>query len=347
MSETAAYAFEMIGKLSGDLGIRLELEPHYNYAGELVFPNGHRSLVLGRNFNLNPSASGEIVKDKAFTNYFLKKRGFRVPDGCVFFSLSLNKKLPPQKRAGIDEAIAYAARLGYPVFVKPNNSSQGRLVTKVFDAKSLRTAAEKIFKLTDILLVEKLCVGNDYRVVVLGGEIISVYERVPAFIFGDGKTSIERLLQEKRKVLRQADRKAEALTLHDFRVVQSLKMAGLNPKSVLRDGMKLQLLPNANISTGGSAVEFAPADIHPSFAKAAVRAAQALNLEFCGVDFIAKDITKSLDKQKWWILELNGNCQLNSRAGTDDEQSKRMAELYKKILKYLLKKHSVSPRRKK
>lgn len=339
MPENATYAFEMISKIAPTLGIRLELEPVHNYTGEMVFPNGTRTLILGRNFNINPAASFEIAKDKGYTSYFLKKKGFNVPEGRAFLSASLNKKLEPQKRADLTEAAAYAQKLGYPVYIKPNNLSQGRLVTKVHDEKSLKAVAGKIFRLTDILLIEKPCVGKDYRIVVLGDKVISAYERQHAHVVGDGKSTIAQLIQKKRAEFAKADRDADELPLHDFRVKETLSLKGLSLKSILKSGEKLQLLNNSNLSTGGTSIELT-ANTHPSFVKMAVKAAQALNLEFCGIDVIAQDITKTLKGQKWWIIEVNSNSQLNNCADSGMPQQKRMEGIYRLILKYLIKKHS-------
>jgi D-alanine-D-alanine ligase-like ATP-grasp enzyme len=53
-------------------------------------------------------------------------------------------------------------------------------VTKAQNKTEYYLAAKKIFKTSSVLLVEEFCSGlNDYRVVVLDNEVISVYQRVP------------------------------------------------------------------------------------------------------------------------------------------------------------------------
>ncbi|GAB7262365.1 hypothetical protein [Dickeya ananatis] len=63
----------------------------------------------------------------------------------LFFSEKLNKKLPQEKRRGIAEAKQFAEELGFPVFVKPNNLSQGEWVTKIYDIASMAMVGANIF----------------------------------------------------------------------------------------------------------------------------------------------------------------------------------------------------------
>src|ERR1044072_1676385 len=158
----------LIAEIAPALGIRVELEPEYKFAGELVFPDGRRHLFRNTNFNVNPAGSTEIAKDKGYTSFFLRKHGLNVPRNGTFFSEKLNANLPVGHRRGIGEAIEFAGQIGFPVFVKPNNLSQGALVTKAYLPSDIAEVAVRIFERTDVLLIEKACPGRDYRIVVLG-----------------------------------------------------------------------------------------------------------------------------------------------------------------------------------
>jgi D-alanine-D-alanine ligase-like ATP-grasp enzyme len=337
MEDQTVCAFRAIKKVAPKLGIKFELE-EYGFAGTLVLPNGVKVPFLGRNLNINPAASFDLAKDKGYTSYFLREAGFNVPDGKVFFSASLNAKLEKSKRKGIKEALSYAKSLGYPVFVKPNNLSLGTLVSKVFTARQLKEVAAKIFAIDPILIIERPCFGNDYRVVILDGKLISAYQRVPASVVGDGKTSVEFLLKKAQRTFEKNGRCESEFPINDFRVDQGLAALGLSRKSILERGQRLQLLANANLATGGSAVELTDR-VHPSFIKIAAEATRSLGLVFCGADIMAQDITKPASSQKWWIIELNSNAQLNNHADKGKIQQKRLEDIYEKILRYILKKY--------
>jgi len=167
------FASRKIVEVAGDIGARVELEPEFGFVGEIVFANGKRHLFRNTNFNINPAGSVEIAKDKSYTSYFLAKHGFRVPVGRTFFSPRLLLNLRPAKRRGLEDACAYAKERGYPVIAKPNDLSQGKLVCKVCTDDELRAVGTAIFEETEVLLIEDVCKGRDYRIVVLGAEVVS------------------------------------------------------------------------------------------------------------------------------------------------------------------------------
>lgn len=328
------FASMMISEIAPRLGIRAELEPEFGFAGELFFPNGKRHLFRNTNFNINPAGSTEIARDKGYTNFFLRKHGFNVAEGQTFFSDRLCSHLAEESRRGIADALAYAEVLNYPVFVKPNNLSQGVLVTKVYTAGDLERTALEIFNRTNVMLVEKPCPGNDYRIVVLGDEIISAYQRCPLAITGDGTRTIQELLEQKKAQLDYKGRPNSEINVDDDRIDLKLNSLAKDRAHVLPAGEKLAVLDNANLSTGGTSIDVT-ANVHPSFLEIAVAATKTLGLHLCGVDLLTDDITLPANKDNWTIIELNAAPGLDNYASLGDEQRERVKTLYSKILLYL------------
>jgi D-alanine-D-alanine ligase-like ATP-grasp enzyme len=324
----------LMAEIAPSMGIRVELEPQYQFAGELIFPNGSRHLFRNTNFNINPAGSTEIAKDKAYTCFFLRKHGINVPDNETFFSDKLNANLPAKRRRGLADAQAYAQTLGFPVFIKPNNLSQGAFVTKVWNAAQIAAVAEQIFARTDVLLIERACPGRDYRVVVLGDKIISAYERVALAVTGDGERSIRALLAHAKSQLTTLGRPNCEIDLHDPRIDLKLAASGHTWESVLPDGCTLTLMDNANLSTGGTSTDVTDT-IDPSFAAIAIAATQRLGLRLCGVDILADDLTQDSRAQSWTVLELNAAPGLDNYASLGHEQAERVKGLYRQVLEYL------------
>ncbi|MBC1220616.1 cyanophycin synthetase, partial [Nostoc sp. UCD120] len=92
------------------------------------------------------------------------------------------------------------------------------------------------------------------------------------------------------------------------------------------------LLDNANLSTGGEAVDFTES-IHPDFQKLAVSITKDMQLRLAGVDILASDITSPI--VDYTILEVNGAPSLSHYASFGEVQTKRVENLYLKILKIL------------
>jgi D-alanine-D-alanine ligase-like ATP-grasp enzyme len=324
----------LIVEVARPLGITVEFEPEFHHAGELVFPDGRRHVFRGPGLNINPSGASQIASDKSYTRYFLRKYGFRTPNGRNFFSDRRLADLAPDKRRGLTEAIAFAQQIGYPLFVKPNNGTCGEYVTKAYETADVMRAAQAIFKHGDVLLVEETCTGHDYRLLVLDNRIIAAYQRIPLTVVGDGVHTIGELLHI------YCDRWAASgwpllhITPEDFRIDIRLTAIGKSRNSVPGKGEQVRLLDSANLSTGGTCICMTK-HVHPSFAHIAVDATKALQLQFCGVDILAADITQEASLQDWHIIELNAAAKFDHYACQSVQPAECLRTIYRQILQHL------------
>jgi D-alanine-D-alanine ligase-like ATP-grasp enzyme len=325
------FASRIIEKIAPALGITVELEPEFGFAGELILPNGRRHLFKNTNFNINPAGSHDIAKDKAYTKFFLQKHGFKVPQGKTFFSEKLNRNIASKHQRSADRARDYAQSIGYPVFIKPNHLSQGELVCKAYNDDDLLNFAQQIFKVDHVLLVEQACIGADYRVVVLDDQVISAYQRCPLSVQGDSVHSIEQLLQLAKSGLHQQNRPNSEIQTDDQRIDVRLRELGLTRNTVLPKGQKEWLLDNANLSTGGSSIDVTDS-IHSSFKDIAIKATAAMGLRLAGVDILCPDLALAADQQEWVIIEMNASPGLDNYASLGAIQQARVEDLYRKIL---------------
>ncbi len=327
------YTSKLIESLAPEINARVELEPEFQFAGEIIFSNGRKHLFRNTDLNINLAGAGGIAKDKGYTSYLLTKYGFRVPRGQTFFSERLLPNLDIDKRRDIESACKYGYEMGYPVIVKPNNLSQGALVCKVHNDDDLRSVAEMIFERTNVMLVQELCIGKDYRIVVLGDEIISAYQRLPLTVTGDGKSTIESLILQKQSKFPDLGRPNAEIRPEDFRIWAKLEYLGLTRDSVLSKGESLILLDNANLSTGGDAIDVTDT-LHYSYADLAIKIAKTMGLRLCGVDIMCPNAEEALS-ENYWVIEVNGAPGLDNYAAIGDDQTERVKTLYRKVLKFL------------
>jgi len=181
-----------------------------------------------------------------------------------------------------------------------------------------------------IALVQTPLSGKDYRIVVLDGEVISAYERIPLNIIGDGRLTVRQLLVKKQKGFIASGRDT-IIRSEDARIAQNLKRQGFGMRSVVERGRKIYLLDNANLSTGGDAVD-ATKTIHPGFKEIAVRLTKDMGLRICGVDLMVDgDIAEK--PSVYWILEVNAAPGLDHYIKMGDEQRKIVEDMYIKVLK--------------
>src|SRR5256884_787409 len=125
----------------------------------------------------------DIAGDKKLTTTLLAAAGLPVPTSDTVRSA--------------DEAAAVAARIGYPVVLKPLDGNHGRGVSlDLRTEEDVRHGYERAIRQTrsGVVVVEGFLQGNDYRVLVIGGHMVAVAERVPAHVIGDGEHTVRELV---------------------------------------------------------------------------------------------------------------------------------------------------------
>lgn len=254
-----------------------------SYKGKTVFCYKN-NLPIKRNM-------GNFTKRKTLTKAVLAEIGISTPRGITARSHT--------------EAIreVRAAKLRYPLIAKPLDGSLAKGVTwNICSEKELRAATQHALiaygKRKNIsIIVEEMFVGNEYRVLVFGGKVISCVQKIPAGVTGDGKSPIKNLI----KTFNKTRLKGFEIRL-DATAKESLKKAGLTLDSILEQGRFFKFRNNLNMSDGGRAID-TTRDMHPSLKKAAVAAIEAVGLTYGGLDFLAEDI--SSEKAPYVILEIN------------------------------------------
>lgn len=326
----------LLKKLAPKIGASLLLEPKWGHVGQIIFKNGKKIYFRNTSIDLNTMGASAVAVDKDYSNFFLEKMGYPVIVGKAFYSDKWCKAIHSDNN--ISKAYKYASRLGFPVILKPNSKSQGHGVVKTFNKSEFYKAAKEIFKIDNIMLVQTFVEGKDYRIVVVDKKIISAYERIPLFVIGDGKSSIKKLLQTKQKEFITLERDT-IINADDFRIRANLKRMGASLKSIPEKGKRIYLLDNANLSTGGSALD-ASKKIHPSFKKVAISITRDMGLRLCGVDIIVKgDISKKIDKDNnYFVIEVNSAPGLDNYYSSGKKQKKIVEKLYLNLLKAMSKK---------
>jgi D-alanine-D-alanine ligase-like ATP-grasp enzyme len=314
-----SFVSPIIKKLARKAGVKLVLEPSDEYAGQIELPDGRKRYFYGTSLDLNPHAASEIAKDKASATFFMKRLGYRVIEGDSFFTTAWRH----------DEAYRYACELGFPVIVKPNALSQGAGVCKVYNKREFLRAVGAFSKRDRVFLVQRAVVGRDYRIVVLDSEVVCAYERTPLSVIGDGRSSVERLVTRKQQNFEKTGRDT-VIRMDDFRILGCLRRLGLSMKSVPKLGERIPLLDNANLSTGGDAVDVTDS-IHESFSRLAVRLTKDLGLRFCGVDLIVQG-SACEPCEAYWVIEVNAAPGLHHYATIGRRQKRIVDGLYWKVL---------------
>jgi cyanophycin synthetase len=253
----------------------------------------HQKRIRASITSLTSQIATDAAGDKDMTKQLLRDAGLPVPRGVIV------------RRA--DEAVREASRIGYPVVTKPLDGNHGRGVSiGLATPEAVREGFEEAARHGRRVIVEQQYQGRDHRILVVNGEVIAVAERVPAHVVGDGSRSIAALVEEVNRDPRRGDGHENVMTRIrlDSHVRGVLAKVGLSIDSVPMRGQVVYLCDTANLSTGGTAIDRTD-DIHPDNAMIARRAARTIGLDIAGIDFIAPDITRSVNETGGGIIEVN------------------------------------------
>jgi D-alanine-D-alanine ligase-like ATP-grasp enzyme len=320
-------------ELGIEFGATIYVDSDYGYVGYVEFASGRRAFFRNTSFDINPQAASAIAKDKDYCTMVLKHFGHPVPDGILLYSPKYKHQMRLKNEAiaaGLGftaPAIDFAQEYGFPLFLKPNDGSEGRGVTKVYSIEELFETLWQLFQDDDMILLQRPVHGRDFRVVVLDGEVVSAYERIPLGVEGDGKSDIETLLNLEVAKLRAKSRGSK-VRVDDPRITSEIKRQNLSRKSVPEVGRRILLLPNANLSAGGRSVDLTDR-IHQSYKDISLKVTTDLGLILAGIDILADDICSAGDD--YCILEVNSAPGLNNFAGSSAESNARTRDLYRRV----------------
>ena len=237
----------------------------------------------------------DIAGDKQLTRQLLESAGLPVPPGRIVRTA--------------DEAVEAATRVGFPVVVKPLDGNHGRGVgLGLTSVRAVRGAFTRALKESrrGWVVVEGMVTGRDYRLLVIGGHMVAVAERVPAHVVGDGKRTVRELVAEANADPRRG--------IGHEKVLTRIKIDEVAEALVRSQGHELDGVPDAdamvllaatgNMSTGGSAID-RTWDAHEDNVEIAEEAARVVGLDVAGIDFIAPDITVPVREAGGAIVEVN------------------------------------------
>jgi len=317
------------------LGINILIEPSRGMYGVILFDSGKKFYIRDINFNINLTNSVALAKNKAATSFFLKQFGYKVPEFTMVYRDE--KCARTKSKDTVNEGLRYAERIGFPVILKPNNRSQGDFVFKAVNEWNYRDFVSEILSHCHYAQIQKFYSGNDYRIVVLGEKILSAYQRIPFYVIGDGDSSISDLIDKKQLSFLLSGRDTKLIKT-DMRIFHKLAQQGLSLNSKPPYNEKIYLQDISNLSVGGETIELTN-KVHDSFAKLALAIAKDMNLNLCGIDIIANDITQ-VNNDEYTVIEINSAPGLDNYAYEGLCQEMYVEKLYLEVLSYIKEKYS-------
>ncbi|MFB2936954.1 cyanophycin synthetase [Aerosakkonemataceae cyanobacterium BLCC-F154] len=234
-------------------------------------------------------------------------------DDCKAFLHTLGFPVPKGEIVGTFRGALDAADIvGYPVAVKPVVGHKGIGVTaNVQNGEELEHAFNRALKAipptqpVDII-VEKSYKGSDFRLLCVNGKFVAATERRPAWVVGDGNSTISELISKENAKTERLD--TPTSPMGKIQVDDAMEMflaeQNLSMDSVIAAEKIVYLRKVANLSAGGVSID-ATASVHPDNIILAQDIAQHFRLVCMGIDVIAESLAESWKAGNFAILEIN------------------------------------------
>ena len=249
------------------------------------FRNIIEELCKEKEIEYDVVSNGWLISDDKFaTSEMCKLLNIPVVDETIFYR-STNKNAYAEGKKTYEDMLQYFNENNQNVVLKRTNGTCGQDVYHIEDTDVLEKVYNEIFIDNDTICASPYYnIENEYRAIVLNGEIKLMYKKIKPIVLGDGKKSIAELLRE--------------FNPYYFRNYKN--------DIVLREGEEYQYGWKFNLAAGSLPSLEIDDLVRQEVSEIVLNAAKKLNMNFCSVDVI-----KCKDEDKYYVMELNTGVMMN------------------------------------
>ncbi len=268
--------------------------PHIRLNGGNLVQLGHgasQRRIWTAETELTSAIAEGIAADKDLTKRMLAACGVPVPEGVLVDSA--------------ESAWGAAEDIGVPVVVKPSDGNHGRGVSMDLSTREDVAAAFEVARHHGSeVIVERFVVGQEHRLLVVGGRVVAAARGDVAWVTGDGRSTVDQLVDEQINTdPRRGDNEDFPLCrlrpAEDEAILLDLQRQGLAPGSIPAAGRQVLIQRNGNVAIDCTD------QVHPEVEHAVALAARVVGLDIAGVDLVAQDISRPLHEQGGAVVEVN------------------------------------------
>ncbi|MBK7668913.1 MAG: cyanophycin synthetase [Sphingobacteriaceae bacterium] len=209
--------------------------------------------------------------------------------------------------SNIEDLDSAIADIGFPLVFKPLDGNHGKGASiNVKTVEDARAAFEHAKKYSRRIIIEKFITGYDFRVLVINHRFIAAALREPAHVIGDGKSTIQQLIDKENKDPRRGYGHENVLTeiSIDRETLEQLAKSNYTLETVLKKDELCYLKGTANLSTGGTSTDVTDI-MHPTNIFICERISRVIGLDICGIDIMAQNLSEPLEVTGGVVLEVN------------------------------------------
>lgn len=237
--------------------------------------------------------------------------------------------LPTAKYAVVTQTTGWdeLEQLTFPIVMKPLDQRHGKGV--IVGIPTLAEARKKFESQSyKKVICEEMLEGIEYRIVCVDYKFVAAAFRKPAHVVGDGKNTIQQLIDIKNQhPWRGTGHHANLTKIEvDDQVLQLLTDKGYSLDAVPSEGEEVFLRKTANLSTGGEAWDMTDSVVEENkvlFEKIA----RVCDLNTIGIDVMCQSLdTPIVDQPHAGVVEVNASPGLRMHHYPIQGQSRNVAQ---------------------
>lgn len=253
----------------------------------------HQKRIRATIASTTSNIAVDIACDKEETKNLLEAAEIPVPRGMVVRT--------------VDGLQAVVEKYGYPLVIKPIDGNHGKgNTTNITTWEQALIAFDAAKAYSRSVIVERFITGFDFRCLVINYKFICAALRTPASVTGDGKHTIQELIDITNQDSRRGyghENVLTQITVDQF-TQKILDEKGYTLDTVPAKGEFVLVKPTANLSTGGTSTDVTE-EVHPTNIFMCERIARIVGLDICGIDIMATDLRTPVNENGGAILEVN------------------------------------------
>ena len=272
----------------------------------LEYKNKTRFLS-GYKFDLNKHALGLILDDKYAMYDVLNYKNIPVIKYDIVYQDS-NNNLYAKDCKGLEYAKKLFSKYQENIVLKINNGTCGRDIYHVKNLDDLTSKYNKLMiKHSAISICPFYDIINEYRAILIDGQIKLLYKKIKPRVVGDSKKTIKELLQE-------------------FNPEYFKDYNEDNKNIILKQGEVFEYDWKFNLSRGS----LSSLDILESDKIEIINIIDKIN-EFLDLKFVSVDIIKTVEN-KFYVMEINSGVMMENFINQHEIGEKIAKEIYKEAI---------------
>ena len=294
---------KLIKEICNEEGIRFESFSD-DWIIELTSKDNKKALIYSYKFPNNNAAVSKVCDDKAALSDVLQSNGINHVDH-YYFERSKN---PSFYEEIMLPTLANLLQKHNELVLKSNFGSGGNRVYRCANLIEIEKATFELLKSSRAMAVSPYeRIKNEYRVIVLNGKVMLVYLKQRPYVIGNGKSSIEQLIENKNI------NKLDLMPTIDLNYI---------PKK----DEEVTVSWKHNLGKGSLPIIVDDSNLIKQLSSIALQTSKTLNIKFASIDIIVND------ENEYKILEINSGVMMEVFSSLNEENYKIAKHIYKSAI---------------